>query len=104
MAFYGCDSLRSLVVPASVTSIGEYAIIQGRYLTVYVYAGSVAEEYCIANNLRYELIKTSPSPYHGTGFSTGSVALIIGGGILIAAASSFVTAAVLKRKKGTEEE
>ena len=52
-AFADCPNLKEMTIPASVTSIGENAFANDPLLTLTVYPGSRAEQYCAANNLKY---------------------------------------------------
>ena len=52
-AFDGCSSLTSVTIPASVTSIGSNAFSGCTEVTLYVQAGSYAEEYADKNEINY---------------------------------------------------
>ena len=49
MAFLGCNALREVVIPSSVTKIGNRAFLTGVAITFIVERGSLAEKYCKAN-------------------------------------------------------
>jgi len=55
-AFAWCTTLEELIIPESVTFIGSQAFMNCPNLTVGVYSGSYAEEYCISNRIPYEVI------------------------------------------------
>lgn len=56
-AFSASSSLKEIMVPASVKSIGEDVFWLCDNLTVKCIAGSYAEQYCIKNKIKYEAIK-----------------------------------------------
>ena len=55
-AFYSCSGLTSIIIPNSVTSIGNYAFFNSAKLTIYCYQGSYAEEYAKSNNIPYKYL------------------------------------------------
>ncbi len=66
-AFYDCTGLKSIVIPASVKTIGEYAIgyysddnwnqIKDDGFKIYCYAGTAGEQYAKDNGFDYELLE-----------------------------------------------
>lgn len=70
--FYNCQSLESVTIPRSVTSIGEdtFAYIpEGEEeikplpnVTVHGYEGSYAQTYCEENGIKFEAIEETPEP------------------------------------------
>ena len=52
-AAFSCDNLISVVIPNSVTSIGEDAFYLCKNVTFTAETGSYAEQYCIDNNIPY---------------------------------------------------
>ena len=53
-AFSSCTSLEKIVIPATVTKVGEGAFVGCDKLTVYAPAGSEAEKNAKNNNYRFE--------------------------------------------------
>lgn len=56
-SFYRCENPTIIVIPDSVTSIGEYAFYRCENLTVRCHKGSYAEKYCIDNEIEYEIME-----------------------------------------------
>ena len=66
-SFYDCTGLKSIVIPASVKTIGEYAIgyysddnwnqIKDDGFKIYCYAGTAGEQYAKDNGFDYELLE-----------------------------------------------
>ncbi len=56
-AFAGCTSLKSIYIPSTVTSIDKTSFSLNPQLTIQCKADSYAEQYCIDNNLAYELVE-----------------------------------------------
>ncbi len=71
-AFSPFTNLESVVIPASVTSIGDDAF-SGMDM-IYVYRGSVGEQYCKANGLNYTVI----NPLEALAFSEEQYTLPVG--------------------------
>ena len=62
-SFWYCTGLTSIIVPNSVTSIGNNAFSGCTNLTIYCYQGSYAEKYAKSNNIPYKYLgagKTKP--------------------------------------------
>ena len=57
-AFYGCTNLTSITIPKSVTSIGDYTFTDCNNLTIYGYKNSYAEEYAKTNNIKFAVINS----------------------------------------------
>ena len=55
-AFSKCTGIRDITIPNSVINIEPYVFNGCNELTVQCYKNSVAEEYCIANDIPYELL------------------------------------------------
>lgn len=55
-AFSYCQKLTELVIPDSVTSIGANAFSRCENITVFVYEGSTAHNYCMEKSVPYELM------------------------------------------------
>lgn len=55
-AFCNCTALMTISIPNSVTLIGNEAFYGCDNLTIRCYKNSAAEEYCIANDIPYELL------------------------------------------------
>lgn len=51
-AFAQCSNLLFLMIPSSVVSIGNDLVLGSNSVTVYVYEGSYAEQYCAENNIK----------------------------------------------------
>ena len=60
-AFEGCASLTSIIIPKSVTSIGEDVFYDCPQLILKVYPNSYALKYAKENSIPYEIITTSAS-------------------------------------------
>ena len=56
-AFYKCGNLQSVLLPGSITSIDDKAFEDCDNMTLIVYEYSYAYDYCMKNNLKYELIQ-----------------------------------------------
>ena len=54
--FFGCINFKRIVIPPSVTFIGENAFLGCNNLVIYVTPGSYAEQYCKDNYLDYEYV------------------------------------------------
>lgn len=53
-AFNSCICLDKIFIPENVTNIGNYAFSDCGSITLIVYEGSYAEEYCAQNDLNYQ--------------------------------------------------
>ena len=56
-AFSGCTGLTSITIPDSVTTIGESDFSGCTNLTIYCYQGSYAEKYAKSNNIPYKYLE-----------------------------------------------
>ena len=56
-AFYSCDSLGSVTIPASVTEIGENAFLSCNALILTVEQGSYAHEYAETYDIPYTYLE-----------------------------------------------
>ena len=56
-AFSGCTGLTSITIPDNVTTIGYEAFSGCTNLTIYCYQGSYAEEYAKSNNIPYKYLE-----------------------------------------------
>ena len=74
-AFYLCVSLTDVTVPVSVTQIGEYALGCSRDyetdkiyflpdFTIHGYAGTVAEQYCLKDDLDFDVLNQKGDNNH----------------------------------------
>lgn len=61
VAFYDCSSLKALAIPSGVKAIGDNVISTRQNTTLYVFNGSVAEEYARQYQYPYVLEKASPN-------------------------------------------
>ncbi len=84
-AFANCTALENLTIPASVREINKNAFSGSKNLTLWVYAGSYGETFCIDNNLNYKIVgseptlswKTVPAPLALTAGDAGTYTLEI---------------------------
>ncbi len=60
--FGNSPDLKSLYVPSSVTKISDNAFKNSENVTVYCFADSYAEEFCITNSVNYEIITEQQYP------------------------------------------
>ena len=60
-AFYLCTKLPNITIPGSVTSIGESAFLECRILTVTCPRDSYAHQYCLDNNISFQLTELAPT-------------------------------------------
>ena len=54
-----CGSLTTVTIPSSVTHIGD-TFYAARNLTIHVYSGSYAEQFCLKYDLKYVVIDPKP--------------------------------------------
>lgn len=72
-AFRGCYSLKSVTLPYHVASMGDGVFKGCGRITVRVYSGSYAEQWCKDNNVQYSVISPVDARYNGWGKSAGTI-------------------------------